>query len=147
MDIPHVMHCSRTPNFVRNKIGQTCCPDKKLSSVTTSQTAFVSTTHQSTERMSLTKLLTLSPRETLVGRTCMSNFVADKIQMWTVSDAFLWLDHESGMDYHTSYDSATHFRVSSLTWRHTTSAITWTISTSLPSRTSDCVFNDEACAR
>jgi len=32
-----------------------------------------------------------------------------------VSVAFLWLDHESGMDYHMSYDSATHFRVSSLT--------------------------------
>ena len=31
------------------------------------------------------------------------------------SVAFLWLDHESGMDYHMSYDSATHFRVSSLT--------------------------------
>jgi len=31
-----------------------------------------------------------------------------------VSVAFLWLDHESGMDYHMSYDSVTHFRVSSL---------------------------------
>ena len=30
---------------------------------------------------------------------------------------------------------------------YTTSAITWTISTSLSSRASDCVFNDEACAR
>jgi len=29
--------------------------------------------------------------------------------------AFLWLDHESAMDFHMSYDSATHFRVSSLT--------------------------------
>jgi len=44
-----------------------------------------------------------------------------------------------------SYDSATHFCVSSLTWRHTTAAITWTSSTSLSSRASDCVFNDEAC--
>jgi len=60
----------------------------------------------------------------------------------------LWLPiTESGIDCHMSYDSATHFRVSSLTWRHTTSAITWTISTSLSSRASDCIFNDEACTR
>ena len=59
---------------------------------------------------------------------------------------FLWLDHKSDMDYHMSYDSATRFRASSLTWRHTTSAITWTSSISLSSRASDCVFNDEACA-
>ena len=31
---------------------------------------------------------------------------------------FCWLYNESGMDYHMRYGTATHFRVTSLIWRH-----------------------------